>query len=117
MNHDLIPIRRYVDADNSCLFSSIAYLIDPKNLKPTTYGIDYMKTYGMGLLKNKNVKDITDADLTTIQLNIENQIKRENKLGKKTESFLRNRQKFIKNVDELENVSEFFILISFIFVR
>ena len=76
-------------------------LIDPKNLKPTTYGIDYMKTYGMGLLKNKNVKDITDADLTTIQLNIENQIKRENKLGKKTESFLRNRQKFIKNVDEL----------------
>ena len=76
-------------------------LIDPKNLKPTTYGIDYMKTYGMGLLKNKNVKDITDADLATIQLNIENQIKRENKLGKKTESFLRDRQKFIKNVDEL----------------
>ena len=76
-------------------------LIDPKNLKPTTYGIDYMKTYGMGLLKNKNVKDITDSDLATIQLNIENQIKRENKLGKKTESFLRDRQKFIKNIDEL----------------
>ena len=76
-------------------------LIDTKTLKPTTYGIDYMKTYGMGLLKNKNVKDITDADLATIQLNIQNQIKRENKLGKKTESFLRDRQKFIKNVDEL----------------
>ena len=28
---DLIPIRRYVDADNSCLFSSIAYLLDRKN--------------------------------------------------------------------------------------
>ena len=76
-------------------------LIDPKNLKPTTYGIDYMKTYGMGLLKNKNVKDITDADLATIQLNIENQIKLENRLGAKTETFLRDRQKFIKNVDEL----------------
>ena len=61
-------------------------LIDTKTLKPTTYGIDYMKTYGMGLLKNKNVKNITDADLATIQLNIQNQIKRENKLGKKTES-------------------------------
>ena len=27
----LKPIRRYVDADNSCLFSSIAYLTDKKN--------------------------------------------------------------------------------------
>ena len=60
-----------------------------------------MKTYGMGLLKNKNVKNITDADLATIQLNIENQIKQENRLGSKTESFLRNRQKFLKNIDEL----------------
>ena len=29
MNLDLIPIRRYMNADNSCLFSSIAYLINP----------------------------------------------------------------------------------------
>lgn len=28
---DLIPIRRDVDADNSCLFSSIAYLIEREN--------------------------------------------------------------------------------------
>jgi hypothetical protein len=28
---DTIAIRREVDADNSCLFSSIAYLIDRKN--------------------------------------------------------------------------------------
>ncbi len=30
-NDDLHPIRREVDADNSCLFSSIAYLIDRSN--------------------------------------------------------------------------------------
>lgn len=30
-NDDLHPIRREVDADNSCLFSSIAYLIDRAN--------------------------------------------------------------------------------------
>ena len=43
MNQDLIPIRRYVDADNSCLFSSIAYLIDPKNFNMTSsYKYRYM---------------------------------------------------------------------------
>jgi len=30
------PTRRYVDADNSCLFSSIGYLIDNKNFNETT---------------------------------------------------------------------------------
>jgi len=30
------PTRRYVDADNSCLFSSIGYLIDNKNFSETT---------------------------------------------------------------------------------
>jgi ubiquitin thioesterase OTU1 len=30
-NQNLMPIRREVDADNSCLFSSIAYLIDREN--------------------------------------------------------------------------------------
>ncbi len=30
-NDDLHPIRREVDADNSCLFSSVAYLIDRSN--------------------------------------------------------------------------------------
>jgi len=31
-----IPIRRYVDADNSCLFSSIAYLLDRKNFNESS---------------------------------------------------------------------------------
>jgi hypothetical protein len=30
-NDDLQPIRREVDADNSCLFSSLAYLLDKAN--------------------------------------------------------------------------------------
>jgi len=33
---DTIAIRREVDADNSCLFSSIAYLIDRKNFNDTS---------------------------------------------------------------------------------
>jgi ubiquitin thioesterase OTU1 len=32
----LIPIRRYVDSDNSCLFSSIAYLIDHEKFNETS---------------------------------------------------------------------------------
>ena len=30
------PVRRYVDADNSCLFSSVGYLLDHKNFSETT---------------------------------------------------------------------------------
>jgi len=30
------PLRRFVDSDNSCLFSSIGYLIDNKNFNETT---------------------------------------------------------------------------------
>ena len=30
------PIRRFVDADNSCLFSSIGYLIDHNNFNEMT---------------------------------------------------------------------------------
>ena len=33
---DLIPIRRFVDADNSCLFSSIGYLMEPAQFDNTT---------------------------------------------------------------------------------
>ena len=55
----------------------------------------------MGLLQNKNVKDITDADLNLIELNLQNQINRENRLGAKTESFLRDRQQLLKYVDNL----------------
>jgi ubiquitin thioesterase OTU1 len=36
MDSDLIPMRRYMNADNSCLFSSIAYLIDHKNFDETS---------------------------------------------------------------------------------
>ena len=36
MDLDLIPIRRYVNSDNSCLFSSIAYLTDTKNFNDTS---------------------------------------------------------------------------------
>jgi ubiquitin thioesterase OTU1 len=35
-NDDLQPIRREVDADNSCLFSSIAYLLDKENFNETS---------------------------------------------------------------------------------
>jgi hypothetical protein len=31
-----IPIRRYVDANNSCLFSSIAYVYDRENFNETS---------------------------------------------------------------------------------
>lgn len=33
---ELIPLRRYVDSDNSCLFSSIAYLIDRVNFNESS---------------------------------------------------------------------------------
>jgi len=37
LNNDYLqPIRREVDADNSCLFSSIAYLIDKSNFNETS---------------------------------------------------------------------------------
>ena len=35
-NDDLQPIRREVDADNSCLFSSVAYLLDKANFNETS---------------------------------------------------------------------------------
>ena len=76
-------------------------LVDAKTLKPYTYGINYIKTYGMGFLDNKPVKDITDADLKVIEDNLKFQIDREKKLGSKTESFLRDRQPLLKYTKEL----------------
>jgi ubiquitin thioesterase OTU1 len=35
---DLKPIRRYVDADNSCLFSSIAYLLEKEEFNESSSG-------------------------------------------------------------------------------
>ena len=76
-------------------------LVNTKNLKPYVYGVDYLKTYGMGMLKSKNVKDLTDADLATIELNLKNQIDQERKVAGKDFDLLKDRQKFLKNVDEL----------------
>lgn len=53
---DLVPIQRFVNADNSCLFSSIAYLIDRDNFDESSSLIfrlaivDYIKD-------NNNIKD------------------------------------------------------------
>ena len=76
-------------------------LVDAKTLKPYTYGINYIKTYGMGFLDNKPVKDITDEDLKVIEDNLKYQIAREKKLAKGTESFLRDRQELLKYTKEL----------------
>ena len=76
-------------------------LVDAKTLKPYTYGVNYIKTYGMGFLDNKSVQDITDEDLKVIEDNMKFQIAREKKLGKGTESFLRDRQPLLKYTKEL----------------
>ena len=76
-------------------------LVDAKTLKPYTYGVNYIKTYGMGFLDNKPVKEITDTDLGTIELNLKNQIAREKELGQETASFLRDRQPLLKYTKEL----------------
>ena len=76
-------------------------LVDAKTLKPYTYGINYIKTYGMGFLENKPVKDITNEDLKVIEDNLKFQIAREKKLAKGTESFLRDRQDLLKYTKEL----------------
>ena len=76
-------------------------LVDAKTLKPYTYGVNYIKTYGMGFLDNKPVQDITDEDLKVIEDNMKFQIAREKKLGKGTESFLRDRQPLLKYTKEL----------------
>ena len=52
-------------------------LVDAKTLKPYTYGVNYIKTYGMGFLDNKPVQDITDEDLKVIEDNMKFQIARE----------------------------------------
>ena len=55
----------------------------------------------MGFLDNKPVKDITDEDLKVIEDNMKFQVAREKKLGKGTESFLRDRQDLLKYTKEL----------------
>ena len=66
-----IPIRRYVNADNSCLFSTIAYLIDKDNFNENSgliYRImivDYIKDNEisndiLGMEKDEYIKKISE---------------------------------------------------------
>nr|QFG74582.1 MAG: hypothetical protein [Megaviridae environmental sample] len=70
---DLIPIRRFVNADNSCLFSSIAYLTNKDNFNDNSAFIyrlmvaDYINTddFDENILtvpKNVYINKITDID-------------------------------------------------------
>jgi hypothetical protein len=76
-------------------------LLDEKNLKPYTYGTNAIREYGMGLVDNKPVKDLTQTDLDHIALNMENQIERERALGKGKAFFLRERQPLLSYLKEL----------------
>jgi ubiquitin thioesterase OTU1 len=55
--NDLIPVRRYVDSDNSCLFSSIAYLINPLEMDETSK-FKYRLIIANYLQKNNNLNNI-----------------------------------------------------------
>ena len=55
--NDLVPIRRYVDSDNSCLFSSIAYLINPLEMEENSK-FKYRLTLDNYLQKNNNLNNI-----------------------------------------------------------
>ena len=52
---EVLPHRRYVDADNSCLFSSIAYLLDKDNFTISSSLIYRLiiSMYGEGKLDGK----------------------------------------------------------------
>tara|TARA_A100001011_G_scaffold142907_1_gene150883 strand:- start:389 stop:1012 length:624 start_codon:yes stop_codon:yes gene_type:complete len=73
MDLDLIPIRRYVNSDNSCLFTSIGYLIDNKNFDETTsykyrhliaeYLLtNYIEEGILGKSKNEYIDEIQDPN-------------------------------------------------------
>ena len=55
--NDLVPVRRYVDSDNSCLFSSIAYLINPLEMDETSK-FKYRLIIANYLQKNNNLNNI-----------------------------------------------------------
>lgn len=70
---EMIPIRRYVDSDNSCLFSSIAYLIDRSNFDENSKLIyrlmivDYLQDSDisddiLGMKKDDYILKITQPD-------------------------------------------------------
>ena len=51
-----------------------------KRLKPITYGVDYSKVLGFGLV-DKPVSELTQADRDIIKLNVEEQIKTAKKVN------------------------------------
>ena len=66
-----MPIRRYVNADNSCLFSTIAYLIDTNNFNENSgliyrlMAVDYIKDGNisqdiLGVSKDEYITKIAD---------------------------------------------------------
>ena len=57
-------------------------VIDEKTLKPGKVGIDYSKVLGSGLIEDKPVKDLTQADMDLIKANLGPQIEKETQVAK-----------------------------------
>ena len=66
-----IKISELADRTNGVLQG---VLVDEKTLKPRTYGVDYSKVLGFGLV-DKPVSELTQADRDIIKLNVKEQIK------------------------------------------
>jgi len=75
-------------------------LVDTKNLKPSIYGVNAIKTYGMGFI-DKPVKELTDVDLDEIRANMDNQIKAEYQKGPEAQQILKDRQILLRHTDKL----------------
>ena len=74
-----IKISELADRTNGVLQG---VLVDEKTLKPITYGVDYSKVLGFGLV-DKPVSELTQADRDIIKLNVEEQIKTAKKVDPK----------------------------------
>ena len=72
-----IKISELADRTNGVLQG---VLVDEKTLKPITYGVDYSKVLGFGLV-DKPVSELTQADRDIIKLNVEEQIKTAKKIN------------------------------------
>ena len=74
-----IKISELADRTNGVLQG---VLVDEKTLKPITYGVDYSKVLGFGLV-DKPVSELTQTDRDIIKLNVEEQIKTAKKVDPK----------------------------------
>lgn len=74
-----IKISELADRTNGVLQG---VLVNEKTLKPITYGVDYSKVLGFGLV-DKPVSELTQADRDIIKLNVEEQIKTAKKINPK----------------------------------